>query len=100
MTAIGPFVIQVNEAFIAAYPTAGQELGSIAHEPEIGVIVGSTCLTAHFGQAQPFPQTFCRAEVHRALHHAGHGIGRGLAEDFLVLRDEGSQHVAMFVFDA
>src|ERR1700744_779197 len=37
MAAIGASVIQVNEALVAAHPASGQELGSITHEPKVGV---------------------------------------------------------------
>jgi hypothetical protein len=45
---IGP-VFQVNKAVVAANPDAGHQLGGIAHEPEIRIIVRRAGLSAHFG---------------------------------------------------
>jgi len=100
MTAVRGSVIEVDEAFVAADPGAGEQLWGIAHEPQVGVVVGGAGLSAHFGQAKTLAEASGGAKITGSLHHTGHGIRGLLAEDLFMRGDEIVEDIAVFVFDA
>ncbi len=84
----------------AANPHSAHQRRGEAHKPTVGVVVGRTCFAAHGClDSIPVANSYARAMIHHIAQHIDHLVGSGLTDYLVRLGCEGSNDIAVAIFD-